>query len=143
MSWPDRGPIDIHHDYVVVGAGSAGCVLTARLSEDPEVDVLLLEAGGDGLLDIVRDPPLWPALNGTARDWAYETMTQHGTGHATSWPRGRGLGGSRATNAMAFLRGHPTDFDSWAYAGNPGWPYEQVPPYSLLQTHGGRSGRRP
>ena len=103
--------------------------MASRLSEDPDVTVLLLEAGGDGLPGLVRDPQRWPALGGTERDWAYQTTVQRGTGHAHAIPRGRGLGGSHAINAMAFLRGHRTDFDSWAYAGNPGWSYGQVLPY--------------
>ena len=81
------------YDYVVVGAGSAGCVVASRLSEDPDVAVLLLEAGGDGLLDVVRNPPLWPTLAGTERDWGYETIPQRRTGHRHNLPRGRGLGG--------------------------------------------------
>jgi choline dehydrogenase len=117
------------YDYIVVGAGSAGCVVASRLSEDPDAAVLLLEAGGDGLLDVVRNPQVWPTLAGTERDWGYETVSQHGTGHRHDLPRGRGLGGSHSINAMAFMRGHRTDFDSWAYAGNPGWSYEQVLPY--------------
>jgi choline dehydrogenase-like flavoprotein len=116
-------------DYVIVGAGSAGCVIAARLSENPEATVLLLEAGGDGLQEVVHNPQLWPTLEGTDRDWGYRTVPMRGNGHAVAVPRGRGFGGSHAINAMAFLRGHPTDFDSWAYAGNPGWAYEQVLPY--------------
>jgi choline dehydrogenase len=116
-------------DYIVIGAGSAGCVVAARLSEDRNVTVLLLEAGGDDMLDVVRMPQLWPTLAGTERDWAYETVAQPGTGRVHDAPRGRGLGGSHSINAMAFLRGHPSDFDSWAYAGNPGWSHEQVLPY--------------
>ena len=117
------------YDYIVIGAGSAGCVVAARLTEDPDVSVLLLEAGGDGLRDIVRQPPLWPTLAGTERDWAYSSVTQPGTRHVHPLPRGRGLGGSHAINAMAFLRGHHTDFDAWAYAGNAGWSHDQLLPY--------------
>jgi choline dehydrogenase len=117
------------YDYIVIGAGSAGSVVAARLTEDPGVSVLLLEAGGDGLLNVVLQPPLWPTLAGTERDWSYTSIDEPTTGHVENLPRGRGLGGSHAINAMAFLRGHHTDFDAWAYAGNVGWSYAQVLPY--------------
>ena len=103
--------------------------MASRLSEDPAVSVLLLEAGGDGLLELVRNPQVWPALGGTERDWGYKTVVQRGTRHVHDLPRGRGVGGSHAINAMAFMRGHRTDFDSWAYAGNPGWSHAQVVGY--------------
>jgi choline dehydrogenase len=119
------------YDYVVVGAGSAGCTIAARLSEDADKRVLLLEAGGDdSSVEDVHVPPAWPTLWGTEVDWAYETTPQPGTGNLPhSWPRGKVLGGSSTINAMVYLRGHRNDFDNWAAAGNTGWDYEGVLPY--------------
>jgi choline dehydrogenase len=116
-------------DYVVVGAGSAGCAVAARLSEDPEAHVVVLEAGGPDTLEAIHQPPMWPALWGTEVDWAYETTPQAGNaGQVSQWPRGKVLGGSSSLNGMVYLRGNPADFDAWAYDGCKGWDYEVLLP---------------
>ena len=108
------------YDYIVVGAGTAGCVLAARLTEDLGTRVLLLEAGNSGA-DPRHDPPdRWPELIGTAADWAGVTTAQAEAG-PVSYPRGRGLGGSGAINAMAHVRGHRAVYDGWAAGGAAGW----------------------
>ena len=117
----------LHHDYIFVGAWSAGCVLAARLSENPDTTVLLLESGPEDTRPEIGAPPAWPALWGTEVDYAYNTIPQPGTsGLRHDWPRGHTLGGSSSINAMVFLRGHPNDFDSWNCSG---WDYESVLPY--------------
>ncbi|NMO50131.1 glucose-methanol-choline oxidoreductase [Actinoplanes sp. TBRC 11911] len=118
------------YDYVIVGAGSAGCVLAARLSENPDARVLLVESGPADTLPAIREPMAWHTLQGTAVDYAYETVPQQGSADFVyRWPRGRTLGGSSSINAMMHLRGHPADFDAWAKAGATGWDYESVLPY--------------
>lgn len=121
-------PDAITADIVIVGAGTAGCVLAARLSEDPDVRVVLLEAGPDDRSERIRTTNTWPALQRTDIDWDYETVPQERTGHTHAVPRGRTVGGTGSTNAMAFLRGVPQDFDDWAYQGCTGWDYASVLP---------------
>ncbi|HUP17618.1 MAG TPA: GMC family oxidoreductase N-terminal domain-containing protein [Acidimicrobiia bacterium] len=117
-------------DYIVVGAGSAGCVLAARLSEDPATRVLLLEAGQPDKKQEIRIPAAFSKLFHTSFDWDYYTVPQrHLDDRVLFWPRGKTLGGTSSLNAMMWVRGVGADYDEWAKLGNQGWSYEEVLPY--------------
>jgi len=106
------------HDYVIVGAGSAGCVLAARLSEDPSVSVLLIEAGGSDRPN-VKIPAAFAKQLKSKRDWDLATEPEpHCDGRSLYMPRGKGLGGSSSMNAMLYVRGHPLDYETWAAGGD-------------------------
>lgn len=119
------------YDYIVVGAGSAGAVLANRLSEDPSVSVLLLEAGGNE--NLISDIPIaYQLLQKTKLDWAYQTTSQRQAcfglvGQSSFWPRGRVLGGTSVLNVMLYTRGNPNDYDQWPM----GWRWSDVYPYFL------------
>jgi choline dehydrogenase len=120
------------YDYVIVGAGSAGCVLAARLSEDPAVSVCLLEAGPPDLADEIHLPAGTLALSLTKYDWGLVSDPEPGLGHRSRvLPRGRTLGGSSSVNAMIYMRGNPADYDGWAAMGCAGWSWREVLPYFL------------
>lgn len=120
----------LHYDYVIVGAGSAGCVLANRLTEDPDVKVLLLEAGVADQQMEIHIPLAFSKLFKTPFDWAYYTTPQvHLHNRALYWPRGKVLGGSSSINAMIYIRGHRADYDNWQAQGNAGWSYADVLPY--------------
>ncbi|MEV0611782.1 GMC family oxidoreductase N-terminal domain-containing protein [Nonomuraea sp. NPDC050404] len=122
----------LRYDFIVVGGGSAGCVLAARLSQDAQARVLLLEAGDAEPHPLTAVPPAWPALQHTSADWADVTVAQPALGGAkVAWPRGRGLGGSSSINAMRFARGHRSSYDAWPEAGAHGWGYDDLLPYFM------------
>jgi len=121
------------YDYIIVGGGSAGSTLAARLTENPEITVCLLEAGGEGKGILARAPaaavvcaPGRPPIN----NWCLETVPQAALNNRKGYqPRGKALGGSSTINAMLYVRGHPSDYDQWAAQGCTGWSYEEVLPY--------------
>jgi choline dehydrogenase len=114
------------YDYVIVGAGSAGCVLANRLSEDPDVSVLLLEAGGPDTNELVHLPAAFSALYRTAQDWDHSTIYEpYADERRIYLPRGKVLGGSSSINAMIYIRGNPLDYEEWG----PGWTWEEMLPY--------------
>ncbi|MDB4285782.1 choline dehydrogenase [bacterium] len=122
--------VNLMYDYIIIGGGSAGCVLANRLSEDESVRVLLLEAGGSDRHYKLKVPAAFYQNYKTKRDWNYETTPQaHSDNRPYFLPRGKTLGGCSSINAMIYIRGHKKDYDDWSSLGNPGWSYKEVLPY--------------
>jgi choline dehydrogenase len=123
-------------DYIIIGAGSAGCVLANRLSADPGNSVLLLEAGGPDTKMEIQIPAAYTKLHGSSVDWGFWTEPQSAlNGRRMYQPRGKTLGGCSSTNAMAYVRGNKLDYDEWSDLGNEGWGYEDVLPYFIRSEH--------
>lgn len=119
------------YDFIIVGAGSAGCVLAARLTEDPSVSVLLLEAGGWDWNPLIHIPlGVGKLVRSSLHSWGYWTEPEpHLDGRRLYWPRGKVVGGSSSINSMIYIRGHARDYDTWAQLGNRGWGWDDVLPY--------------
>ena len=120
-------------DYVIVGAGSAGCVLASRLTEDPNTSVILIEAGGRDLHPMIHIPAGYmKLLDHKTLTWNYKADAESGlNGREINYPRGKVLGGSSSINGMIYVRGQPEDFDHWSQLGNRGWSWDDVLPYFL------------
>jgi choline dehydrogenase len=129
------------YDYIIVGAGSAGCVLANRLSEDPSVKVVLLEAGEKDKKQEIHIPAAFAKLFKTSLDWNYETEPEPALNNRKLyWPRGKMLGGSSSLNAMIYMRGAKSDYDHWYDLGNDGWSFNDVLPYFRKAEHQERAG---
>jgi len=128
------------YDYIIIGGGSAGCVLAARLSEDPGVQVALLEAGPRDDSVLIHCPAGLALLAKSGQaNWGLHTVPQAGlNGRRGYQPRGKVLGGSSSVNAMIYTRGHPRDYDDWAAQGNPGWAWSDVLPFFKRAEHNER-----
>ena len=133
-------------DYVIVGSGSAGCVLAARLSEEARNCVLVLEHGGSDAGPLIQMPAaLSYPMNMPRYDWGFETEPEpHLGGRRLATPRGKVIGGSSSINGMVYVRGHACDFDNWEALGAAGWGYRHVLPYyrRMEHAHGGQTGWR-
>ena len=134
-NYPYNTPVDLKEfDYIIVGAGSAGCVLANRLSEDPNISVLLIEAGRPDTMREIHIPQAYPRLQLTGVDWQFLSAPQRNscfamTAQRSAWPLGEVLGGSSAINAMLYARGNPADYDRWEKLGAKGWGWKDVFPY--------------
>ncbi|WP_009630581.1 GMC family oxidoreductase [Synechocystis sp. PCC 7509] len=132
-----------HYDYIIIGAGSAGCVLANRLTEDSKTTVLLLEAGNPDTKPEIQSPSAVLSLLGSEVDWGYFSEPEPYLNNRKIFcSRGKVLGGSSSINAMIYIRGNPRDYDHWQELGNPGWSYQNVLPYFKKSEHSSRGASK-